>query len=135
MRIKSITIFLLVLMLGAAVGAYFLWNTPRRNVANEKGIEVTADQLVREYQANEDQANTKFLDKAIEVVGQVNDVKINQEGKPTIMLATADAMIGVFCTLKEPRHVKIGSTLTLKGICSGILSDVRLRDAVVVGDK
>jgi hypothetical protein len=132
-RAKYFILFLVVVgVVGAAVG-YFMWNKPHRDVENEKGIEVTAAQLVKDYQLNEAQANSKYLDKAIQVTGTVTEVKATQDGNATVMLASEDAFTGVFCTLKEKsENVAIGTTVTIKGICSGMLTDVRLREAVVV---
>jgi flagellar basal body-associated protein FliL len=131
-KFKIAVIVLLVIIVAGGAVAYNMFNKPRRNVADEKGIEVTSAELVKEFQANETQANAKYLDKAIQVSGKVNEVKTNQEGKMTIMLASDDAMTGVFCTLKETAAVTAGSDVIIKGICSGMLSDVRLREAVVV---
>ena len=134
-RIKTILLVLLILIVGGAAAAYFMWNKPKRNVASEKGIEVTAAQLVKDYQTNEQEANKKYLDKAIQVTGSVGEVKANQDGKTTITLTSDDAFTGVFCTLKEnTTNINVGSSITLKGICSGMLTDVRLRDAVVVNN-
>ncbi len=125
-------IFIICLLVGSAV-AYFMWNKPHRDVADEKGIQTPAALIVKDYQANEQTANTKYLDKAIEVTGIITEVKTNQEGKTTIMLASEDAFTGVFCTLKENApNMTVGSSVTLKGICSGMLSDVRIRDAIVM---
>ena len=124
-------IFLLV-AITSAVAVYFYLHKPKRTVADEKGIEITASQLVKEYQANEAEANAKYLDKAIQVSGTVTSVEKNQDGKPTIMLASEDAMTGVYCTLKENTEIASGSSVTIKGFCSGMLSDVRIREAVVV---
>ena len=129
---KIIVVILLFIVAGFIVG-YFMWNKPQRKVENEKGIEITSAQLVKDYQANEANANKKYLDKAIQVTGTVSDIKNNQDGNSTITLASDDAFTGVFCTLKEkPEKVTSGSTIIIKGICSGMLSDVRLREAVVV---
>lgn len=127
-------IFILILFIACAFTAgYIMWNKPQRKVENEKGIEVTSAQLVKDYQANEGEANKKYLDKAIEVTGTVAGIKDNLEGSATITLASDDAFTGVFCTLKEkPENVTTGSTVIIKGICSGMLSDVRLREAVIV---
>jgi preprotein translocase subunit YajC len=131
--VKITGIIILILIVAGSVVAYFMWNRPQRNVENEKGIQVTAAQLVKEYQANEAEANKKYLDKAIQVTGSVTEVKNNQDGNSTISLASDDAFTGVFCTLKEKiADMNSGSTVTIKGICSGMLSDVRLREAVVV---
>lgn len=123
---------LFFIVTGSAV-AYFMWNKPQRNVENEKGIEVTAAQLVKDYQANEAEANKKYLDKAIQVTGTVSEIKNNQEGNATITLSSDDAFTGVFCTLKQTTtNLNTGATVTIKGICSGMLTDVRLREAVMV---
>ena len=126
-------LILLVLVVVGGIVAYRMWNKPNRSVADEKGIEITAAQLVQEYQADENAANTKFLDKAIEVSGVVGSVDKNQEGKSTITLASDDAMTGVFCTMKEDAgNLAAGTTVKVKGFCSGMLSDVRLREAELV---
>ena len=122
---------LLVIVAGAAV-AFYMWNKPQRNVENEKGIALTASQLVKEFQENEQQANAKYLDKAIEVRGVVAETGQNQEGITTVTLSSDDAFTGVFCTLKENTEVAAGSNITIRGICSGMLSDVRLSEAIIV---
>ena len=133
---KSFKVASVILLLAIAVGsivAYTMWNKPQRKVENEKGIEVTSAQLVKEYQANEAEANKKYLDKAIQVTGTVSELNTNQEGFSTISLASGDALTSVFCTLKEKGgKIANGNIVTIKGICSGMLSDVRLRDAVIV---
>ncbi len=132
-NVKVIVTVLIILIVTGAVAAWFMWNKPERKVENEKGIVVAATQLVKEYQADEKTANTKYLDKAIQVTGSVSEVKKNQDGKETVTLASEDPFTGVFCTLKETaENIQTGSTVTIKGICSGMLSDVRLREAVIV---
>jgi hypothetical protein len=129
---KLLTVVLALIVIGVAV-ALIMWNKPNRTVANEKGIEVTAVQLVKEYQENEQEANKKYLDKALQVSGTISAVDKNQEGQTTVMLTSDDAMTGVLCTLKEQAgNIAAGSSITIKGFCSGMLSDVRLREAVVV---
>ncbi len=133
---KKLRIFIVVLILfivGSFTVGYIMWNKPQRKVENEKGIEITSAQLVKDYQANEAEANKKYLDKAIQVTGTVTDIKNNQDGNSTVTLASDDAFTGVFCTLKEkPGSISAGSAVVIKGICSGMLSDVRLREAVIV---
>jgi len=60
---RNLLIIALVLVLGGSAVAYFMWNKPHRSVENEKGIEVTASQLVKEYQQNENEANKNILTK------------------------------------------------------------------------
>jgi hypothetical protein len=132
-NLKTILVIGLFIVVGGGITAYFMWNKPKRDVSDEKGIIVTAAQLVKEFQQSEVEANKKYLDKAIQVSGAVSEVKNNQDGKTTIMLASDDAFTGVFCTLKEQASdIKPGTAIVIKGICSGMLTDVRLREAVIV---
>lgn len=131
-KFRIILIIVAVVVVAGGTIGWMMWNKPRRNVEDEKGIALTAAQLVKEFQENETSANTKYLDKAITVTGNVTEVKNNQDGKVTVMLSSDDAFTGVFCTLKDAAAtINAGSTVTIKGICSGMLSDVRLREAVV----
>ena len=130
---KAILIIILVLIVGGTAIGYYMWNKPKRSVSSEEGLVITSSQIVKEYQANEAEANKKYLDKAIQVTGPVSEVSKNQDGKVTIMLSSDDPMTSVFCTLKENAdNIQNGSTVTIKGFCSGMLSDVRLREAVIV---
>lgn len=132
-KLRVFIIILIIFIVGGFTVGYIVWNKPQRKVENEKGIEVTSAQLVKDYQANEAEANKKYLDKAIQVSGTVSDIKNNQAGNSTIMLASDDVFAGVLCTLKEkPVEVTSGAPVIIKGICSGMLSDVRLREAVIV---
>jgi hypothetical protein len=132
-KFKIFLIIALILILAGSAVAYRMWNKPRRNVVDEKGIAITASQLVKDYQQNEAEANKKYLDKAVEVTGNVSEIKNNQEGKATVMLTSDDPFTGVFCTLKDSSaNISTGSSVVIKGICSGMLTDVRLREAVVV---
>lgn len=132
-KLKAFIIILILFIAGGFTVGYIMWNKPQRNVENEKGIEITSAHLVKDYQANEAEANKKYLDKAIQVSGTVTDIKNNQDGNSTVTLASDDAFAGVFCTLKEkPGNITPGNNVVIKGICSGMLSDVRLREAVIV---
>jgi hypothetical protein len=127
-----ISAVLFIVLLGGAAVSYLIWNKPHRRVESEMGIEITASQLIKEYQENEAVANERYLDKAIQVIGKASEVESNQDGKTTVTLSTEDPFANVFCTLKSQENIATGTHIVIKGICSGMLSDVRLRDAVVV---
>ncbi len=128
----TLLVFFIVIVTGSII-AYNMFTKPRRDVANEKGMVITASQLVNEYQQSESSANAKYLNKPIEVKGTITEVSQNQEGKTTVQLATDDAMTGVFCTLKEKNtNLSAGNKVTIKGICNGMMSDVRISEAIVV---
>jgi uncharacterized protein (UPF0333 family) len=124
------TIFLAVVILAAiAVGYvwFFIWNKPQSNVAQAKGIPVEAALLFQSYSTNEQQANATYLEKIVEVKGEVKTVSANAEGFMVVLLKANDPMFGINCTLEQKDVViKEGETVTLKGICTGYLTDVVL---------
>jgi tRNA_anti-like len=134
-KIKKI--ILAVFLLGAisAVGVWyyvFVYSkNNHRTVESEKGIEITANQLVAEYTANEESANKKFLNKAIEVTGEVSNVQ--QDSLINVTLKSADAFANVYITLvaNQPKPDS-GKIVTIKGICTGKLSDVVLNEAIII---
>jgi hypothetical protein len=135
-RRRLILISFAVVVLGFAVlyGAkYYLNHKPGREVENEKGIEVTAQQIFDDFTTNEAVANQKYLNKAIQVTGEVAEAKKNQDNKMVVLLKTSDPMFGVNCTFKtDPGVLQPGATVTFKGICTGFLSDVVINEGVLV---
>ncbi len=118
--VKKILIFALIaIAIGVGTGIY-LWNMPPKKVENMKGITITAADLAKEYSANEKAADTKYLNKAIEVSGTINEIDKNQDGGIMIVLETGDPTAGIQCTLRDngANPVK-GRNIVIKGFCSG----------------
>lgn len=116
----------------AGVLGYSLINKPHRSVADEIGIEVSSSDLFQQFETNEETGNTKFLDKAILVSGEVAEIVTNQEGKTVVILATDNPLFGVSCTMEGSSDgVQIGSSVMIKGICVGYLSDVVINRAII----
>lgn len=112
---------------------YYLNNKPHRDVTKEQGMVVTAEQIFNEFTANESAANQKYLNKAIEVSGEVAEVKKNQDSNTVVILKTTDPIFGVNCTFKEdPGAIQPGGNITFKGICTGFISDVVINEGVLV---
>jgi hypothetical protein len=136
MNKKLIVGALVALVFLAIVGWFFIFYAPKhfkRDVADEKGIQITASALVTAFQTNETNANTIYLDKPIEIKGEIGEIKTDQEGKTVVTLKSADAFAGILSTLKTAdTSLKVGQTITIKGICTGFLSDVVLKEAIIV---
>jgi hypothetical protein len=137
MKKKILLSFLLFVLITATGTWYYIFvysANHHRSVADEKTIDITASQLVTEYQINEAASNAKYLNKALKIVGEVSEVKKDQEGKTTVTIKSNDAFANVFCTLQSSASSQpsIGSKIMLKGFCSGFLSDVVIKDAIVV---
>ncbi len=128
----SALLCLLVLVAGAAI-IYRMYHQPERSVADETAVVTDARQLAAEYEQDEAIANKKYLGNALQVSGTVSAVSVNQQNKPVIVLTGTD-MSGVQCSLlKEVAGIKKGDAVTIKGFCSGYLTDV-VMDRCIVGD-
>lgn len=133
MRKKNILIIIVLVLIGAISYGVYVWNKPARDVVKENGLKVSAVEIFAAYMNDEAAADKLYLNKAIEVTGVVSDVKKNQEGKTVIYLQTEDPVFGINCTFKEePGSISKGSTVTFKGICTGLLSDVIINQGVLV---
>lgn len=120
-------IFSLVLVIVLMVISYvwvFYWNKPQQNIKNAKAISIQATELFNEYSTAERTTNDKYIDKIIEVTGEVFSISKNNEGKQVILLKTDDPMFGINCTMEEEAKVKEGDLVKIKGICTGYLTDV-----------
>jgi hypothetical protein len=115
----------------AAIAVYFYVNKPHRSVSEETALRVSADSLFQAFQANEAEANAKYLNQVIVVSGKVKTVETNTEGKTVIVLDAGDLMFGVNCTLAESTTVAVDQVVSIKGICTGYLADVIINQAIV----
>lgn len=105
-----------------------------RIAAEETCIVISASNIVKEYQANESAANTRYLNKALQISGVVSEVKKDQIGNTTVTIKSEDPFASVFCTLAEKADAAaavVGKHVSVKGICTGFLSDVVIAGAVL----
>jgi hypothetical protein len=130
---KSILALILFIIIAVTSYALYIWYKPARNVAKEKGIQITAVAIFDSFSNNEQSANRHYLNKAIEVTGKVANVKKNQAGQTVVYLQASDAVFGVNCTFKQdPGTITKGNTITFKGICTGYLSDVVINEGILI---
>lgn len=134
--LKKVLLTGLVTAVLAVIGIwYFIFYRPthfKRSVADETAITIVADSLISAYQKDEPTANAQYLNKALSVTGTIKEIQKDQEGKQTITLSSIDPFTGIHCTLINPLpNAEVGMRVTVKGICTGFLSDVVLIDAIV----
>ena len=137
MSTKNKIIIIIALIAAIAFSAYyyiFIYSSNNhRQVQSEIGIVITSDSLVAKYQADENLANSLYLNKAVVVTGNLLSIDKNQEGKTTLVLGRADSFSNVSVTMisTAPITQKVGESITIKGLCTGALSDVVITDGVV----
>lgn len=123
MKRKTLLTILIVIIVAGGIGAgvaYKMWNKPHAKVEDEKGIAITADELCKEFGADETAANTKYLGKALNVSGRVVKQEMNQEGALVVTVQGNDPDLSVQCTMRDKNeNLDSGSNVTLKGYSSG----------------
>jgi hypothetical protein len=130
---KTIVIIFLLLILAGSWIAYRMYNKPPRDPTTESSTKITAVDLFRSYETNEEEANGRYLDKVLEVSGKVIEITNNQENFPVIILETDNPMFAVRCTMeKAGAFANVGDTVKIKGICTGYLSDVIVIKGTIV---
>ncbi len=125
--IKVVLIIIVVCILTGGVVAYRIYTKPHRDVSQEKGVSLTAQKLCDAFRANEGEANKLYLDKAIEMTGEVAEVTTNQDGNTVVNCKTNDPLFVINCTFKtNPGQLKAGQIITFKGICTGYIPDANV---------
>jgi hypothetical protein len=132
---KKIIIPLLVLgLIGAGIG-YYMYNKPVERLEKKQAeVSVSADQLVSDYETNENEADAKYLGKIVEVNGKVSQIT-SEEGINKVHLETSNPIAAVICDLdkgNEPGNLKVGDQAKIKGMCSGYLGDVIIDRSSIV---
>ena len=130
-------IFILVIVFAIAASFYYYTfvysKTHHRDAQAEASVVITADSLSAAYQVDEQKANVKFLNKAVEVTGTILSIDKDQANHTTLLIGKADAFSNVSITLSstQPITQKVGETITVKGVCTGSLSDVIINEGVI----
>ena len=121
-----------------AAGAYYyvfiFSRNNHRQVQNEQAITIGAEMLADQFSTDETSANARYLDKVLAVKGIMLEAGVNNEGKTTLLLqGDTSSMTHIFCTLisEIPAPPRL-SEVTVKGICTGLLSDVIVVDALLI---
>lgn len=134
---RIILIGLALIAIGGAIGV-FMYNKPHAELASQKAdFTMTASELFAAFEANESEANATYLDKLVEVSGTVGEKTASADGGTNIILKEEGAFSGVSCAfLAESsaalEKVEVGSSITIKGLCTGMLMDVSLARCVLV---
>jgi len=125
-----------------AVGAfgYYYVNKPKASIVHKQpDVIISPEKLLNEFVTDEEAANAKYLDKIIEVSGKIASKNQNEDHKITILMDTGDPMSSVTCELNPKEISKSsgfdkGSIIELKGICTGMLTDIVLVDCIILSD-
>jgi hypothetical protein len=124
----------IVLLLLAGWGFYW-YHKPHSDTTNEDAdFKISATDLYAAFQRDETAAGKKFMGKVIEVKGSATDIETGPASANILMDAAAAG--GISCSFSQDgipsaAAIKKGSTITIKGRCTGYLMDVNLVDCVL----
>lgn len=130
---KYLWLVLLLAVLGGGYG-YYQYNRPVASLEDkEADVILSAPDLLKAFESNEAEANKNYLEKVIEVKGEV--VKIEGDStKKSVYLNTGNEMSAVICEMEagaDTEGVTAGSSVVVKGKCTGYLMDVVLVQSVI----
>ncbi len=132
MQLKKIIKWLPVLILATFIAGIYGWNEYHRTQTNTADLAVvfnkSASQIVQEFEKNETSANALYNDKVIAISGKLVQLNITDTTQQ-IILAGPVSSGGVICDFEsnqrdQLKKLKIGSGITVVGVCTGFLMDV-----------
>ncbi|MGB3155716.1 MAG: hypothetical protein WBB06_14010 [Chitinophagaceae bacterium] len=140
-RKKIIRYVLLSLLLIGGTSAIYIYkeyNRTHKDTARLKPVySLTATDLEKEFEGNETATTQKYADKVLRVEGIVKEVVKDDKGFYTVVLGDTLSLSSVRCSIdslhsKDVMEVKKGTTLAVKGICSGFNADEMLGSDVIL---
>lgn len=114
----------------------WVYKEPDKSVGNRStDIIISAGQLVKAFEEDENSANAKYLNKIIEVTGIIKSITENDK-EICVVIKDDNATAGVSCSFDlstiEKSNFVPGKSIIVKGICNGFLMDVVLNKCVVI---
>jgi len=127
-KFRYIIAFIVVAIIAFILVWKYTFRKTESSVASQKAeVEITAAELLSQFETDEVAANELYLDKIVMVTGPVESVSEDSIGI-SVYLKENDAMSGIICSFDraagEIESVEKGITVKIKGICSGYLMDV-----------
>ena len=124
------------LLITLAAGGYYQYNKPALQVSEAAAEPVSADALLTAFHDNEPEANKQYLNKVLQVTGNVADIQEAGDHNLQVLLDANDPMSTIACTIEEgKRKPAAGQKVTVKGICTGYLNDVILIKCILVNTE
>ena len=118
-----------LLLSGAFIYAYREYNRKEPDTLSRKAdFKLSASELFNAFRENEKAANLRYLDKVVEVKGNLKQWEMGNEGTLTIVLSVSDETSSVRCNMDSAQVVGLGKIpngnfIVVKGVCTGFTAD------------
>ncbi|REE83122.1 putative nucleic acid binding protein [Lutibacter oceani] len=125
------------------IGLFFvinLYNKPFKDVKNSKAeFVISAQELINDFQVDENLANKKYVDKLIQVKGEIVDISITK-GNSSITLKDINGFSSIICHMLPEDNLnslklKKGDFVHVKGMCTGYLLDIIMVRCILINDN
>ena len=127
---KKKIIFFFFLLILIAIGVFLYTYREHRDIANEEGsYTIATSELFTEFQINESSANAKYLDKTIEVTGNLSSIDI--ETKSIVI----DEKLFAILKNPVPKVLQPNSKIKIKGRLIGydaLLEELKMDQCILV---
>lgn len=132
--------YLVILGLIGAVAFFITWfivfKKSDLSVKNSKAeYQVEASFIISQFETNEELANQQYLGKVIIVSGKLESIK-ETDTDVSLYLKQDNDLSGILCNFDKSvidlSKTNIGSTIKVKGICTGYLIDVVMNKCSIV---
>ena len=136
-NIKWIILALFIIGIGGAWYGYSEWNRVAKDLTSVKpDFELTASELIKAFSDDEKKANSLYNGKVCAVKSKVISVDKDKLGLNTVMIGLDTDFNNVSCQMDstynaDAEKLVVGSEVTMKGICTGFLTDVILIKCVI----
>ena len=120
----------------ALAAGFYLFNKPHADIVSQSPVaRLSASELFDAFSSDESAANQNYTGKVVEVSGEIYSIEEGSQDDLNILLMGASDMFGVSCNISKEdlsQELSNGQQITIKGECSGMLSDVVLIRCVIV---
>ena len=123
-------VILLLAAIGFAVqqGLYEYNRTEADMLKVKTNINIAANDIIRQYEADDSAANTKYLGQVIEITGNIKKIEQDEKGYYTVIMGDTSSLSSVRCSMdtihnEDAAHLKPGSSIIVRGKCTGFNKD------------
>jgi hypothetical protein len=137
--VKVALFFVTFIALAAILAALYYYNLKATDMSEAKpDFILTASALQKAFEDDETKASVIYINKILEVTGNIASVKPAENNVVSISLVTDSDLSSVICTfpaVNDPSVFRVGDQITMRGECSGFLMDVLLNNCALIMEK
>jgi hypothetical protein len=133
----KITLFVVFFLAVGAIGvAIYMYNLKPAELQNvPPDYTMASSDLLNAFVNDEAGANEKYVNKVIEVSGEVLGVVSGQDNSYSISLKTGGDPTFIICALHKTEGLvlpRVGEDIIIRGTCSGYLMDILMNNCVII---